>query len=94
MARSKKSVADQDEQQELAVGRSSGGSSLGDRIAAFAMLDGMSNASQAQRCLRLSLIGFTNPEIADMLQTTSGVVAQSLYEERKKVRSTRKAGKA
>jgi DNA-directed RNA polymerase specialized sigma24 family protein len=32
----------------------------------------------------LSLAGFTNTEIADLLQTTTAVVAQSLYEGRRK----------
>jgi hypothetical protein len=58
---------------------------IADRIAAFAMLDGMNQAaSQAQKCLRLALVGFTNIEIAEMLQTTPAVVASSVYQERKK----------
>ncbi len=73
--------------------RPPGGATIGDRIAAFAMLDGMGNASQAQKCLRLALIGFTNAEIAEMLQTTPGVVAQSLYTERKKPSAAAKGGK-
>ncbi len=56
-----------------------------DRIAAFAMLDGMKDATQAQKCLRLSLVGFTNVDIAAMLQTSPAVVATNLYTERKKV---------
>lgn len=79
-----------DEQSEAAGWRPPGGASISDRIAAFAMLDGMNQASQAQKCLRLALIGFTNAEMAEMLQTTSGVVAQSLYSERKKPRSSRR----
>ena len=65
-----------------------GAPTIGDRINAFAMLDSMKDSTQAQKCLRLSLIGFTNPEIAAMLQTTPAVVATNLYTER------RKAGKA
>ncbi len=61
-----------------------GGASIQDRIAAFAMLDGMKDATQAQKCLRLSLVGFTNAEIAAMLQTSYAVVATNLYNERKK----------
>ncbi len=53
------------------------------RIAAFAMLDGMKDATQAQKTLRLSLIGFGNAEIAMMLQTTTAVIAQNLYAQRK-----------
>jgi hypothetical protein len=59
---------------------------MADRIAAFTMLDRMESASQAQKCVRLSQVGFTNPEIAEMLQTTPGVVASNLYAERKKAR--------
>ena len=73
--------------------RPPGGATIGDRIAAFAMLDGMGNASQAQKCLRLALVGFTNAEIAEMLQTTPGVVGQNLYTERKKPKATKSASK-
>jgi hypothetical protein len=66
---------------------------MSDRIAAFVMLDGMGNASQAHKCVRLSLIGFTNPEIAEMLQTTPGVVASNLYAERKKARTAKARAK-
>jgi hypothetical protein len=55
-----------------------------DRIAAFTMLDGMKDATQAQKCVRLSLSGFSNGDIATMLQTTPAVVSQNLYETRKR----------
>lgn len=61
-----------------------GPATIRDRIAAFAMLDGMREATQAQKSLRLSLVGFSNAEIAAMLQTTSQVVSQNLYLERAK----------
>lgn len=63
-----------------------------DRIAAFAMLDAMKDATQAQKCLRLALVGFTNQEIAALLQTTPAVVATNLYEERRKagIRTSRR----
>lgn len=86
MARSKAPESD-----ESAGWRPPGGASLSDRIAAFMMLDGMSNASQAQKCLRLALIGFTYAEIAEMLQTTPAVVGQNLYTERKKPRPSARA---
>jgi DNA-directed RNA polymerase specialized sigma24 family protein len=63
---------------------------ISERIAAFAMLDEMKDATQAQKCMRLSLVGFTAPEIAEMLQTTVATVRQNLYSERKRVRSTEK----
>ena len=60
--------------------------SIADRIAAFTMLDGMREATQAQKCFRLALVGFSHAEIAEMLQTSAAVVAQGLYTERRKVR--------
>lgn len=64
---------------------------ISDRIAAFAMLDGMKDATQAQKTLRLSLIGFGNAEIASMLQTTTAVVSQNLYAQRKAAAKRAKA---
>lgn len=69
-----------------------GPATVGDRIAAFQMLDQMKDATQAQKCMRLSLIGFTNAEIATMLQTTPAVVSQNLYAERKKPRKRGESG--
>lgn len=63
-----------------------GPATIGDRIAAFQMLDQMAGATQAQKTMRLSLIGFSNAEIAAMLDTTTAVVSQNLYSERKKAR--------
>src|SRR4051794_17628935 len=62
-----------------------------DRIAAFAMLEGMKDATQAQKSLRLSLVGFSNADIAAMLQTSSQVVSQNLYEERRKAAGKKRA---
>jgi DNA-directed RNA polymerase specialized sigma24 family protein len=64
---------------------------ISDRIAAFAMLDDMKDATQAQKCTRLSLVGFSAMEIAQMLQTSVPTVHQNLYSERKKVKSPEKA---
>jgi DNA-directed RNA polymerase specialized sigma24 family protein len=55
-----------------------------DRIAAFAMLDGMGEATLAQKTVRLSLIGFAPGDIAAMLQTTPATVYQYAYEAKKK----------
>lgn len=63
---------------------------ISDRIAAFSMLDEMKDATQAQKCMRLSLVGFTAPEIAEMLQTSVATVHQNLYSERKKVKPSEK----
>src|SRR5438128_12696586 len=61
-----------------------GVSTIQDRIAAFVMLDTMKDRTQAEKSLRLSLVGFANGEIASMLQTSPAVVANNLYTERKK----------
>jgi DNA-directed RNA polymerase specialized sigma24 family protein len=74
---------------EVPVGKAT----ISDRIAAFAMLDQMKDATQAQKCMRLSLVGFSASEIAGMLQTTVPTVHQSLYSERKKLKSTEKKSK-
>lgn len=70
-------MADEDE-----VGIPTGNATIQDRIAAFAMLDRMGDATQAARIYRLSLVGFKRGEIAAMLQTTPQVVSQSIYAEK------------
>lgn len=59
-------------------------SSMQDRIAAFAMLDAMGEATLAQKTVRLSIIGFTAGDIATMLQTTPATVYQYVYEAKKR----------
>jgi D-alanyl-D-alanine carboxypeptidase len=61
-----------------------GGATIQDRIAAFVMLDGMTGKTQAEKTMRLRLIGFSNAEIASLLQTTGAVVASNIYAEKKK----------
>lgn len=53
-----------------------------ERLLALLLLNTMKPASQQDKIVQLSLAGFSNVEIADLLQTTSGVVAQSLYSSR------------
>ncbi len=60
-----------------------------EHLLALILLQQMKASSQRDKILHLSLAGFTNTEIADLLQTTSAVVAQSLYEAR---RGTAKRG--
>lgn len=62
-----------------------------ERILALVLLQNMKGASQQDKIVQLSLAGFTNYEIADLLQTTTGVVAQSLYAARKGSTRRRKA---
>lgn len=51
----------------------------------------MEDAPQAEKAMILSKVGFSNAEIADILGTTSAVVAQQLYARRagKKKRKTK-----
>jgi DNA-binding NarL/FixJ family response regulator len=53
------------------------------RLLAILLLEAMKGASQKEKAVRLSLAGFSNVEIADLLQTSAQVVAQHLYESRK-----------
>ena len=54
-----------------------------ERLLATMLLELMRGASQREKALRLSLAGFTNVEIADLLQTSAQVVAQHIYTSRK-----------
>lgn len=49
-----------------------------ERLLALLLIQQMKGA-QREKALQLNLAGFSNAEIADLLQTTSAVVAQSLY---------------
>ena len=62
-----------------------------ERLLALLLLQQVKAAPQREKALHLSIAGFTNTEIADLLQTTAGVVAQSLYEARRKPKAKRKA---
>ena len=67
---------------------------LGDRmenLLALLLLHQMKGAPLREKALSLSVAGFTNTEIADLLQTSAGVVAQSLYEARRKPKKKAKA---
>lgn len=46
--------------------------------------------TQRDRVGQLNVAGFTNTEIADLLQTSSGVVASVLYESRKGKKKSRR----
>jgi len=61
-----------------------------ERLMAILLLESMKGTSQREKVIRLSLAGFSNVEIADLLQTSSQVVAQHLYESRKKNRRRKK----
>ena len=55
-----------------------------ERLLAILVIQSMKGATQADKALQLSLAGFTNVEISNLLQTTEGVIAQNLYAARKK----------
>lgn len=54
-----------------------------ERLLALILLNQMKDAPQRDRIVQLNLAGFTNVEIANILQTTSAVVAQVLYATKK-----------
>ncbi len=54
-----------------------------ERLLALILLNQMKDAPQRGKILQLNLAGFTNVEIANILQTTAPVVAQVLYETKK-----------
>jgi len=70
-----------------------------ERVLALLLVHSMKGASQQEKIVQLSVAGFTNYEIADLLQTTTGVVAQSLYTARRgsagrqKITSRKKASR-
>lgn len=47
------------------------------------LLNSMKGAPIAEKAHQLNLAGFSNVEIADFLQTSTPVIAQSLYSKRK-----------
>jgi DNA-directed RNA polymerase specialized sigma24 family protein len=55
-----------------------------EKLLALLLLQQLKTAPQRDKVVHLSLAGFSNTEIADLLQTTTAVVAQSLYEAKKK----------
>jgi DNA-directed RNA polymerase specialized sigma24 family protein len=55
-----------------------------EKILAALLLQNMKGASQREKVVQLSLVDFSNVEIADLLDTSAAVVAQYLYEVRKK----------
>jgi hypothetical protein len=55
-----------------------------ERLLALLLLNSLAGKKIADKAEQLSLAGFSNVEIADFLQTKPAVIAQSLYENRKK----------
>jgi DNA-directed RNA polymerase specialized sigma24 family protein len=63
-----------------------------ERLLALILLHQMKGVPQREKALQLSLAGFTNMEIADLLQTKATGVAQLLYDARQSIgkRSSRR----
>lgn len=63
-----------------------------ERLLALLLLHSLKGQSQREKVLTLSLAGFSNVEIADLLQTSSQTVRQLMYENRRAA-STRRGRK-
>ncbi|HCR71847.1 MAG TPA: hypothetical protein DIW23_10420 [Anaerolineae bacterium] len=63
-----------------------------ERLLALILLNQMKGESQRDKAVQLNLAGFSNLEIANILETNSAVIAQVLYEA-KKNKVTKKANK-
>lgn len=57
-----------------------------ENILALLLVLSMKGATIAEKALQLSLAGFNNIEIADLLGSTPASIASHLYEKRKKKR--------
>jgi DNA-directed RNA polymerase specialized sigma24 family protein len=62
-----------------------------ERLLALLLIQQLKSLPQREKALQLNLAGFSNVEIADLLQTTGAVVSQYLYKARRK--SKKKTGK-
>ena len=57
-----------------------------ERLLALLLLQGMKGSSQRDKAVQLSLAGFSNAEIADLLQTGATVIASTLSQARRRNR--------
>jgi len=55
-----------------------------ERLIALLLLEQMKDSPAHEKARRLSIAGFTNSEIADLLETNSAVIASTLYQARQK----------
>jgi DNA-directed RNA polymerase specialized sigma24 family protein len=53
-----------------------------EKLMALVLLQLMKTSTTKEKAVQLSVAGFTNTEIADLLRTTTGIVAQRLHEAR------------
>ncbi|HTD25212.1 MAG TPA: hypothetical protein VK738_21365 [Terriglobales bacterium] len=61
-----------------------------ERLLAVILLQLMKGATQKEKALQLSIAGFTNVEIADLLGMKANVVAQSVYDAKKVMKFKKK----
>ncbi len=61
-----------------------------ERLLALMLLHQMKGTSQREKALQLSIAGFSNAEIADLLQTGAAVVASMLYQARRGAQSAKR----
>lgn len=54
-----------------------------EKLLVLILLNSIKSSTIAQKAVQLSLAGFSNVEIADLLETSPSVIAQSLYASRK-----------
>jgi hypothetical protein len=55
-----------------------------EKLLALLLLHNLKGMPQRDKAVQLSMVGFSNVEIADLLQTSAAVISQYLYEVRKK----------
>jgi DNA-binding LacI/PurR family transcriptional regulator len=54
-----------------------------ENLLALILLNQLKGAKQAEKAQQLSVAGFTNVEIADLLQTKAATISQTLYLKRR-----------
>lgn len=64
-----------------------------EKLLAILVLQTLRGQPQREKVLALNLAGFSNIEVADLLQTSSQVVAQHLYDIRKRSKLGKPASK-
>jgi len=65
-----------------------------ERLLALILVNQMKSASQRDKAIQLNLAGFSNVEIANILETTTAAVSQVLYEARKGKKNKKTSKKA
>ena len=58
-----------------------------EKLLAMQLINSLAGKNMAEKAAQLSIVGFTNVEIANLLETNSGTINQLLYARRKKRKS-------